>query len=243
MEVEVTPWSELELIEPATEGFRNEVWKGRIERSHVSIRKSRRPYPSLEWELELMERLDALGFRVPRVVPTDDGALHSRGVVVQTWLEGRPPASDEDWESVSSVLTRLHSETRNYRQRPGCCVMSELAEKRRSVDADLDRMPSSARRQVTAVFATLADLPTSVVHGDPGESNIRISPTGEVGLLDWDESRYDTSLLDLASLGVQVLDDMQQHRAERILHAWEAANGWVQEPEYARRQLEFLMAD
>jgi aminoglycoside phosphotransferase (APT) family kinase protein len=42
---------------------------------------------------------------------------------------------------------------------------------------------------VLGVFASLADVPVSLIHGDPGSSNIRISNVGKVGLLDWDESR------------------------------------------------------
>ena len=90
-------------------------------------------------------------------------------------------------------------------------------------------------------FAAVADGPVSVIHGDPGAANIRIDGNGRVGLLDWDESRVDITWHDLSNLGVQVLDDRTQRRAERLSHAWEAANGWTTEPGYAQRRLRALL--
>lgn len=91
-----------------------------------------------------------------------------------------------------------------------------------------------------AVFASFDDVPTAVVHGDPGADNIRIGPDGSVGLLDWDESRVDLIWHDLSNLGLQVLNDEEHRRAQRLSNAWEAANGWVLEPDYARRRLQLL---
>jgi len=56
-------------------------------------------------------------------------------------------------------------------------------------------------------------------------------------VLDWDESRVDITAHDLSPLGVQVLDDAEQTAATQLSHAWEAANGWTAEPDYARRRL------
>lgn len=101
------------------------------------------------------------------------------------------------------------------------------------MDADLDAMPVEARALVEAVFAYFADVPTAVVHGDPGASNIRMTPTGQVGLLDWDESRVDVTWHDLSNLGVSVLGPRQHQRALTLSDAWEAANAWTTEPGYA----------
>lgn len=157
--------------------------------------------------------------------------------MVQEWIEGYQPQNQTDWMLVSDQLQRLHDATRDYPQRPDCCPVTGLAHQRRSVDADIDQMPPSARERILDVLADLEGFPTSVVHGDPGPSNIRITPEGEIALLDWDESRYDVSCLDLGSLRVQVLDEATHRRVVRVLHAWEAANGWIAEPDYARRQL------
>lgn len=70
--------------------------------------------------------------------------------------------------------------------------------------------------------------------------NIRIGDSDVVGLLDFDESRVDVAWHDLSNLGIQVLDDADHAQAARLSDAWEAANGWVLEPQYAQRRLEAL---
>jgi hypothetical protein len=53
------------------------------------------------------------------------------------------------------------------------------------------------------------------------------------------------SLLDLADLPLDLsgeIDPARLEQARRAADAWEAANGWVAEPEYARRRLARLYA-
>jgi len=238
--MDITAWSGLELVEPATGGRRNEVWRGRLAGASVAVRRSRRPAESLAWELDLLEHLGNAGFRVPVTVPAEDGRRTVDGVVVQTWLAGRPPSSSAEWVRVADVLQRLHASTADHRQRPGCMTVRELGASGRSVDADLAAIPPEEAEQMLAVFEDHDDVPTAVVHGDPGPSNIRIDAEGTVGLIDWDESRVDLTWHDLANLGVQILGDDDHGRAQRLSHAWEAANGWTTEPEYARRRYRLL---
>ncbi len=238
--IDVGAWPGLDLIAPVTGGSRNQVWRGRLDGEVVAVRRSRRPEASLAWELDLLERLDAIGFRVPTTVPGDDGRRSVGGVVVQTWLDGRPPSSRADWASVAHELRRLHADTAGYRQRPGCSSVRDLKAVRRSVDADLDAIPPAVATRIEAVFDEMDDVPLAVVHGDPGPENIRIGADGSVGLLDWDESRVDLTWHDLSNLGIQILDDDDHRRAQLLSHAWEVANGWLEEPEYARRRLMLL---
>lgn len=234
-------WTGLELVEQIAEGNRNEVWRGRLGERDVSIRRSRRDAASLGWELDLLASLAIEGFLVPTVAPTDDGAPHDDGIVVQRWLHGRPPSSDDDWRAVADELQRLHRVTTpTFGQRPGCCTVIELDGHPRSVDADLDALPPAERERVVGVLAEFDDVPTAVVHGDPMASNIRIDDSGRVGLLDWDESRVDVVWHDLSNLGVRVLPVDDHRRAERLSNAWEAVNGWLVEPEYARHRLAML---
>lgn len=244
-----TPWPGLELGPPVDGGTRSRVWRGRLvegaggragsERA-VAVRRSRRSGPSLAWELDLLTRLDAAGFLVPTPIPAADGRPHVDGVVVQRWIDGHPPTSDADWERVATELRRLHRAAIDVGQRPDCCAVTDLARHRRSVDADLDRVPATVERRVVEVFASLADRSPVLIHGDPGPENLRIGDDGRVGLLDWDESRLDLDWHDLSNLGIAVLDPADQARAERLSHAWEAVNGWVVEPDYARRRLAAL---
>lgn len=236
----VDSWSGLLLEEVVVEGNRNEVWWATRDDQSFAVRRSRRDKLSLQWELELIEYLSQRGFVVPTVVHTDDNQLHDDGVVVQRWIDGRPPVSEWDWTAVAAELRRLHALTGGYPQRPGCCVVTDLHTARVSVDADLDAMPVGERATVTSVFATFVDVPAAVVHGDPGASNIRITQTGKVGLLDWDESRVDVTWHDLSNLGIPVLDSHDHRRALALSDAWEAANAWTAEPDYAFERLASL---
>lgn len=104
----------------------------------------------------------------------------------------------------------------------------------------LDAGPSEVVDRLLEVFAEHADVPLAVVHGDRRPGNIRIGPDGSVGLLDWDESRVDLTWHDLSNLGIQVLAHEEHRRARRLSNAWEAANGWGLEPDYARHRLQLL---
>lgn len=194
----------------------------------------------MTWELDLLDHLDGLGFTVPTCLAADDGRRLAGGVIVQRWIDGHAPSSDTDWHRVAEALHTLHAATRGYPQRPDCVAVTELGTARRSVDADLDALPSTIADELTAVFGEFAGDEQSVVHGDPGPGNIRIAADGTVGLIDWDESRVDVSLHDLSNLGVAVLDRPAQRRAERLSNAWEAANGWTAEPRYAHSRLAAL---
>jgi len=169
--------------------------------------------------------------------------LSCENVVVQEWIDGREPATEQDWRLVADELQRLHRACAGRPQRPGCVEVTRLTRRGASVDADLAGVPDDVAAELIAVFAEFADAPVSVVHGDPGASNIRITDDGRVGLLDWDESRVDIVLHDLSNLGVQVMNDHHHRRAQRLSHAWEAVNAWTLEPEYARQRLQALRHD
>jgi len=240
LDIDVAAWGPLIVRDRVAEGDRSSVWRGSLADQEVSIRRSRRSPASLAWELDLIGFLAGHGMRVPSVIPTLDGRSSLDGVVVQRWMPGRAPASSDDWRLVADILQRLHDLTRDYVQRPDCCAVAELTRDSSSVDADLGQMPDDAARDVLAVFAQFEDHPRTVIHGDPGPGNIRIDDDGHVGLLDFDESRVDVAWHDLSNLGVQVLNDDDHAHALRLSDAWEAANGWIREPAYARTRLESL---
>ncbi len=237
---DVAAWPDLVLVSKVDGGHRNEVWQGDLGGCPVAVRRSRREPESLAWELGLLAFLHRHDFVIPMVVATADGESSSGGVVVQNWLPGREPSSPEDWQLVADELQRLHRVTVSYPQRPGCSEVHRLRRQRRSVDADVDELPDDVTEEVLAVFEALTKVPTAVVHGDPGASNIRIGTDGLVGLLDWDESRVDLVWHDLSNLGIQVLAGNDHSQAQALSHAWEAVNGWLAEPTYARRRLDQL---
>jgi Ser/Thr protein kinase RdoA (MazF antagonist) len=237
---DISAWSGLVLEAPLTGGHRNEVWRGSFRGHAVAIRRSRRSSISLAWELDVITRLDRHGFHVPVPLPTDAGGLASNGLVVMPWIDGRQPRTGRDWSLVAEELRRLHAVGTDVAQRYECCVVTELGRRSRSVDADLGALPDHMATVILDVFASVAEAPVSLIHGDPGGSNIRIDDEDRVWLLDWDESRVDITWHDLSNLGVRVLPLAEHARAVRLSDAWETANAWTIERSYARQRFASL---
>ncbi len=225
-------------------GNRGEVWEVRVGSARYAARLSGRSREALEWEFRLLDRLRSAGMLVPDLLPTADGRRHAEGLVLYGWLEGDPPERGRDWRLVVQELRRLHRLTRGWPQRPGFHSTRELLTEDAGGDVHLDLMPPDAVACIRSAWRAIVSEPTSVIHGDPGAANIRIRG-GRVGFLDWDEARVDASVLDLASVPLDLSDVLDTERLERVRHAadaWEAANGWVVEPEYARVRLSRLQS-
>lgn len=240
MRAALAAWGRPAVIGPLTGGNRNTILEIRLGVRRLVARRSRRPPSSLDWELDLLDHLAQHGLRVPVVVPALDGRRHVDGIVVQTWLDGSPPGP-RDWPAVAAALARLHELTTGWPQRPGFASTRELLTAERGGDVDLAAMPADAVAACRRAWAQLEGRPEAVVHGDPGASNIRVSEDGP-GLLDWDESRVDHTDLDLADLPGGNLPPVLLAVARTAATAWEAANGWIVEPSYARRQLARLQS-
>jgi Ser/Thr protein kinase RdoA (MazF antagonist) len=230
----LSAWGQVTVVGRLGGGHRNEVLELRRGGERLVCRITHRSAASLEWELELMGFLAGHGFVVPEVVPTDAGQLQVDGTVVQRWLPGRPPTA-YDWPAVAAELERLHALTADYPQRPDFLSTVDLLTAERGGDVDLTAMPPEAVAACRAAWAAL-EGPHAVVHGDPGESNVRVTDAG-IGLLDWDEARVDHPDLDLADLPVPALPGPRNRVARAAVDAWEAAAGWQAEPDYARRRL------
>lgn len=225
--MDLTPWGSPAVVERLGGGHRNEVY--RVGEDWVA-RRSRRSTASLEWELALLDHLSRHGFTVPAVVPARDGRRHASGVVVQRWLPGREPAED-DWPLVTAELRRLHALLADWPPRPDLPGTRELLTADGGGDVDLAAMPPAAVTTCRAAWQALTG-PTTVVHGDPCAANIRVTSAG-VGFLDWDEARVDHPWLDLGDIpGLDV-----PPVATAAVNAWEAANAWLLEPDYAHRRL------
>lgn len=225
-------------------GNRNTVHSARWGTEQAVVRVGQRPATALGWELHLLIRLARLDFIVPTPILTKDGRLSDGGVCVFTWVDGDPPERHSDWLAVAHTLHRVHQAGASWTQRPGFAGTRELLVVDSGGDVDLREMPPDAAVACRAAWAGIAAEPRSVVHGDPGPSNIRVSGNG-VGLIDWDEARVDASVLDFAEhpLAANLIQPPGRRAATgRAATAWEAANGWRIEPEYARRKLGELIA-
>ena len=234
----VDRWPGLRVGERISGGTRSGVWRGQLDDQVVALRRSRRSAASLEWELSLMEVLREHSFSVPATIPATDGALHVDGWCVQSWLDGHPPTSADDWSRVASELHRLHFLMRAHSQRPGCVTLHELVTSRTSVDADLSGIPDEVIDVCVAQFEPHLEGQVSLIHGDPGPENIRILADGSIGFIDWDEARLDIAELDFADLGIGCLNGLRQRCAAAAANAWETLNGWNLEPDYASRRFE-----
>lgn len=228
-------WGQLQVIGPLGGGHRNRVLELRRGRERLVARWSRRSPASLDWEIGLLDRLARHGLRVPAAVPALDGRRHVDGVIVQTWLDGMPPGP-ADWPAVAATVRRLHELTAQWPQRPGFASTQDLLTTNRGGDVDLSAMPAEAVAACRRAWAGLAGTAQAVVHGDLAPANIRISSAGP-GLLDWDEARVDYTGLDLADVPGSGLPPARLAAARSAVTAWEAANGWTTEPDYAQRQL------
>lgn len=239
MHATLAAWGQLDVIGPLGGGHRNPVLELRRGRDRLVARWSRRPPASLDWEIRLLDHLTQRGLRVPAVVPALDGRRHVDGVVVQTYLDGTPPGA-HDWPAITAAVRHLHEITAGWPQRPGFASIQDLLTANQGGDVDLSAMPAGAVTACRRAWAGLAGAPQAVVHGDLAPANIRISSAGP-GLLDWDEARVDCTDLDLADIqGQPILPPARLAAARSALTAWEAANGWTTEPEYAQRQLAAL---
>ena len=231
-------WGQVTVIGPLGGGNRNTVLGLRLAGKRLVARRSRRSSASLDWEIGLLDHLAGRGLRVPAVVPSLDGRRHIDGIMVLTWLNGTPPGP-RDWPAVTATLRRLHDLTAGWPQRPGSASNRELLFADRGGDVDLSVMPADTVADCRRAWARLEGRPEAVVHGDPGPANIRIGKDG-TGLLDWDEARVDYTDLDLAEMPDSGLPPGRLTAARTAATAWEAANGWIIEPSYARRQLALL---
>jgi Ser/Thr protein kinase RdoA (MazF antagonist) len=235
-------WPDVRPGEPLGGGNRNVVIGATVGGVRVVARRTPREHDALAWEIDLLAFLARRGFVVPRPVPTIDGSLFHDGVCVLSWLDGDQPTSDADWRLVATTLQRLHATTLTWPQRPGFGGTREFLDQVKGGDIDLTKMPEDGVTRCRLAWREIADEPRSVVHGDPGAQNLRLSRDG-VGILDWDEARVDASVLDLAEnpLAAELVRPQARLIAvQTAATAWEAANGWLVEPDYARRKVAAL---
>lgn len=232
-------WGDVELLGRAPGGHVNDVHFARVNGEDCVVRVAkRRGEPALQWELDLLEDLHSHGLRAPEIVPTPDGWRHVDGVVVYRLLRGRHPETPADWRKVAEYLARLHELGLERPQRPEFVMAIELVNQDSGSDIELRHMPADAVARCRAAWERLESVPPTLVHGDPGQTNILINGDG-VALIDWDEARIDCSWFDLAALPDEVCPLAEPDRwvARQAANAWEAALTWESDRKYAEWRL------
>jgi Ser/Thr protein kinase RdoA (MazF antagonist) len=216
-------------------GVANDVWRVRVDGQLAVGRLGARSDADLRWETELLRYLDREGLAVPVPIATTDGRLFADGLVVMTWVEGRPPETAADWRRVADMLRRLHRLTQGWPQRPGWRSSTDLLHAETGTKIDLGAMPAEGVARCRAAWARLVGHATCVVHGDHNPGNVRLTAE-RVALIDWDESHVDVPDLDLvlphnaAGLDAGAFDIAAQASA-----AWEAAVCW--DDAFSRKRL------
>lgn len=213
-------------VERLAGGVVNDVWSVRVDGRLAVGRLGSRSDADLAWEAELLRYLDKAGLTVPVPIPAKDGRLFADGLMVMTRLEGGQPETDADWRRVAAMLRELHRLTRGWPQRPGWCSSTDLLRADTGTKIDLGLLPAEGVVRCRAAWARLVGRETSVVHGDPNPTNVRVT-AGGVGLIDWDEARVDVPLLDLVLPGNAAgLEAGELDVAAQAFAAWEAAVTW-----------------
>src|SRR4051794_19439007 len=94
-------------VEPFSGGVVNQVWSVRVNGRLAVARLGSRSDADLAWETGLLRHLDRQGLTVPVPIATTSGQLFADSLVVMTYLEGEPPATETDWRRVAETLRHL----------------------------------------------------------------------------------------------------------------------------------------
>ena len=216
-------------IERLAGGVANDVWSVRVSEQLAVGRLGARSDADLAWETKLLQHLDRQGMRVPVPIPTTNGRLFADGLVVMTFVEGRPPSTNADWRRVADTLRQLHRLTQGWPQRPGWRSSTDLLRTETGTKIDLRAMPPEAVARCRAAWARLSGRQTCVVHGDANPRNILVT-VDRVALIDWDEAHVDVPDLDLVlPYNAGGLDGDAFDIAAQASAAWEAAVCWDDE--------------
>ena len=153
---------------------------------------------------------------------TETVSVRQDGLVVMTYVEGRPPETEADWRRVADTLRRLHLMTQGWPQRPGWRSSTDLLHAETGTKIDLGAMPPEGVARCRAAWARLVGRQTCVVHGDPNPRNIRMTAE-RVALIDWDGAHVDVPDLDLVlPHNAAGLDEGAHDIAAQAWSAWDS---------------------
>jgi Ser/Thr protein kinase RdoA (MazF antagonist) len=223
-------WGDVRIVRRLTGGIVNDVRLVSLNGALAVARLGRRTAASLDWEYDLLSHLADQGMAVPSWIPAMDGRFHLDGLSVMTYVEGREPNNEADWDAVAKYLSRVHALTAGWQQRPGYVASVDLVDYEKAAEVvDITTMPEVVVARSRRAWKRLIDHPRSVVHGDVNAGNVKITPGGGVVLIDWDEARVDASALDFGRLPPATnvpLDHETAWAAQQADAAWDAASCW-----------------
>lgn len=214
-----------------TGGNRNKVFRTYgLEKDWV-FKTTRRTESAIRWLENVHNNAEMSGLIVPKLKPSFSGAYIQGGWTIEPFMHGKAATPNELLQTQLRIKS-FHEQCLDIPQRPGFCGALDLLEGGQHTDFDMAELPTRLTTECLQAWGVLNDMPQSVVHGDLNCSNVLIAPCGAPVLLDWDETRKDACVFDLAAIS---------HRAgispsvNRALDAWEMACSWKIEPDYAAK--------
>lgn len=225
MEVPKTEkWGVSACLKPLMGGHRNQVLRA----NDFVFKSTTRSSDSIAWLVEVHKCARAVNIPVPEFLESEDGNLIEDGWTCEPFIQGIHPHEDELIDILPQII-EFHAATAHIEQRPKFRSSVDLLRFPSGGDVNLDAMPVALVEKCRDAWGVFADRQTVIVHGDLNPANIIKTATGDLALIDWDESRRDLALFDLG----QVSEDGENSRQARL--AWEVACSWTLEPGHAQK--------
>ena len=217
-------WGVSASLEPLTGGHRNQVFRAR----NVVFKSTTRSPKSIAWLVDVHRCARAANILVPEFLQSEDGNLVEDGWTCEPFIQGTHPQENE-LTDIRHKIIEFHSATANIEQRPGFRSCVDLLHLPSGGDVNLDAMPVTLVKKCRDAWSAVSDRQTVTIHGDLNPANIIKTGSGDLAIIDWDESRRDLALFDLG----QISEDDENSRQARV--AWEVACSWLLEPEHAQK--------
>ena len=176
-------------------GHRNAVFRG----GNLVFKSTRRSEAALLWMQDVHAAARRSGFVVPDMVAGADGFLVQHGWTCEQFIDGDGLPS-RDLADVLPMVRAFHRATRDVAQRPGFLASYDLILMECGGDVDVSGIPADVVALCRAAWASLAERPRGVVHGDLNPTNMIRCFDGRIALVDWDECRRDVVDFDLYPL-------------------------------------------
>ncbi len=215
-----------------TGGYECDVWRAKSNRGWVVVRISPawRDADRLRWKYKFARYLVA---SIPQVVApllTKDGdtlmIYEGQPVIIQPYIEGETLNRDDESlrQASAKLLAQIHLKSHEWGM-PPYPAKSEM------IDADNNEieLPPEIQDPQLDEWRASIDSGTSLikgaVHGDYYRGNILTQDGNITGVLDWDESRIDWYLEELAwsvweFCKVSTGDDLHRDRAQHYIRAY-----------------------
>jgi aminoglycoside phosphotransferase (APT) family kinase protein len=206
----------LELVRPLSGGSRNQYWLAhRPGEEALVLRRYPEPHPDIGYELEVVRRLDSLGWPVPTPL-CDPVVRDGRTWGLFRWLSGAPRTSEDEraQRERGRLLARLHDDMDtlgDLGQRAGWFVADEVVRDPRlhtALRAYEEVYPEDGRllrwhaerayELFERIDLTRPDGRRTVVHSDFVPWNLLYEGDTLTGVLDFDATHFNFAVGDFA---------------------------------------------